>query len=280
MPMIVHLVDGTYELFRHFYGLRRFTKGSDRPLGAVVGRAAVGARDDRAGRDPRRRGHRPRDRVVPQRPLAGLQDRRGHRAGAVRRSSIRSRRRWWRWASSPGRWSSSRPTTRSPRRRASPPPTRAVEKVCIWTPDKDLAQCVRDDRVVQVDRRGKAIRDAAGVRAKFGVAPGADPRLAGAGRRCGRRLSGHRRHRRGRRGAAPEPARRDRGVPARRCSASSRNWPCSSSGSPPCAPTRSCSAASARCAGAGRPRRSPPGPSGPRRRVCSSEAGSPPRRRP
>ena len=35
--MIVHLVDGTYELFRHFYGLRRFTKDSDRPLGAVVG---------------------------------------------------------------------------------------------------------------------------------------------------------------------------------------------------------------------------------------------------
>ena len=34
---IVHLVDGTYELFRHFYGLRRFTKGKDRPYGAVVG---------------------------------------------------------------------------------------------------------------------------------------------------------------------------------------------------------------------------------------------------
>ena len=48
---------------------------------------------------------------------------------------------------------------------------KAVEKVCIWTPDKDLAQCVREDRVVQIDRRGKAIRDAAGVRAKFGVAP-------------------------------------------------------------------------------------------------------------
>jgi 5'-3' exonuclease len=46
-----------------------------------------------------------------------------------------------------------------------------VEKVCIWTPDKDLAQCVRDDRVVQVDRKSKAIRDAAGVRAKFGVGP-------------------------------------------------------------------------------------------------------------
>jgi hypothetical protein len=35
--MIVHLVDGTYELFRHFYGIRRFTKGKDRPYGAVVG---------------------------------------------------------------------------------------------------------------------------------------------------------------------------------------------------------------------------------------------------
>jgi 5'-3' exonuclease len=46
-----------------------------------------------------------------------------------------------------------------------------VECVWICTPDKDLAQCVRGDRVVQVDRRGKAIRDAAGVRAKFGVGP-------------------------------------------------------------------------------------------------------------
>ncbi|MGZ8265158.1 MAG: hypothetical protein ACXWUI_13560, partial [Burkholderiales bacterium] len=35
--MIVHLIDGTYELFRHFYGLRRFNKGEDRPLGAVAG---------------------------------------------------------------------------------------------------------------------------------------------------------------------------------------------------------------------------------------------------
>src|ERR1041385_268720 len=35
--MIVHLVDGTYELFRHFYGLRRFNKGEDPPFGAVIG---------------------------------------------------------------------------------------------------------------------------------------------------------------------------------------------------------------------------------------------------
>src|SRR5436309_7301854 len=35
--MIVHLIDGTYELFRHFYGARRFSKGKDEPLGAVTG---------------------------------------------------------------------------------------------------------------------------------------------------------------------------------------------------------------------------------------------------
>ena len=50
-----------------------------------------------------------------------------------------------------------------------------VQKVCIWTPDKDLAQCVEGDRVVQVDRKTKTIRDAAGVRAKFGVEPALIP---------------------------------------------------------------------------------------------------------
>ena len=35
--MIVHLIDGTYELFRHFYGLRRFNKGEDSKYGAVIG---------------------------------------------------------------------------------------------------------------------------------------------------------------------------------------------------------------------------------------------------
>src|SRR5215472_17441924 len=46
-----------------------------------------------------------------------------------------------------------------------------VQKVSIWTPDKDLAQCVEGDRVVQVDRRSREIRNAAAVRAKFGVDP-------------------------------------------------------------------------------------------------------------
>jgi 5'-3' exonuclease len=46
-----------------------------------------------------------------------------------------------------------------------------VQKVCIWTPDKDLAQCVRGDRVVQVYRKTQKILDADGVREKFGVEP-------------------------------------------------------------------------------------------------------------
>src|SRR5438105_3886244 len=52
-----------------------------------------------------------------------------------------------------------------------------VEKVAIWTPDKDLAQCVRDARVVQIDGRRKTIRDAAAVREKFGVDPPLIPDL-------------------------------------------------------------------------------------------------------
>ncbi len=50
-----------------------------------------------------------------------------------------------------------------------------VEKVSIWTPDKDLAQCVQGDRVVQVDRKSQSIRNAEGVRAKFGVDPALIP---------------------------------------------------------------------------------------------------------
>src|SRR5213075_1336166 len=54
-----------------------------------------------------------------------------------------------------------------------------VQKVAIWTPDKDLAQCVRGTRVVQIDGRRKTIRDAAGIREKFGVSPQLIPDLLG-----------------------------------------------------------------------------------------------------
>ena len=50
-----------------------------------------------------------------------------------------------------------------------------VERVLICTPDKDLAQCVRGTRIVQLDRRTRNIRDEAGVIAKFGVPPASIP---------------------------------------------------------------------------------------------------------
>jgi len=52
-----------------------------------------------------------------------------------------------------------------------------VVQVRIWTPDKDLAQCVSGDRVVQVDRRNNTVRNAGGVREKFGVEPERIPDL-------------------------------------------------------------------------------------------------------
>jgi 5'-3' exonuclease len=168
--MLVHLLDGTYELFRHFYGLRRFTKGEDRPFGAVVGvlntvlemieagGAHIGVATDhviesfRNGLWP---DYKTGDGIEPALlaqfhpleealtamgvavwPMVELEADDGLASAAHIASADES-----------------------------------VQKVCIWTSDKDLAQCVRGARVVQVDHKGKKIRDADGVREKFGVEP-------------------------------------------------------------------------------------------------------------
>jgi 5'-3' exonuclease len=52
---------------------------------------------------------------------------------------------------------------------------RRVQRVVICTPDKDLAQCVRGTRIVQLDRRTRLIRDESGVIGRFGVAPTSIP---------------------------------------------------------------------------------------------------------
>ncbi|MEO5845272.1 MAG: 5'-3' exonuclease H3TH domain-containing protein [Caldimonas sp.] len=172
--MIVHLVDGTYELFRHFYGLRRFTKGTDRPLGAVVGvlqsvleivehgESHVGVATDHvieSFRNDLWPGYKTGAGIEPAlfAQFHPLEDALAAMGVAV-------------W---PMVELEADDALASAAHLADADP--AVEKVCIWTPDKDLAQCVRADRVVQVDRRGKAIRDAAGVRAKFGVEPALIP---------------------------------------------------------------------------------------------------------
>ena len=168
--MIVHVVDGTYELFRHFYGLRSFNKGKDRPFGAVIGvlqtvlemmeqgATHVGVATDHIIESFRNRiwpGYKTSDGIEPAllAQFHPLEEALAAMGVAV-------------W---PMTELEADDALASAARIASE--DRRVEKVCIWTPDKDLAQCVRGDRVVQIDRKGKKIRDAEGVREKFGVEP-------------------------------------------------------------------------------------------------------------
>ena len=172
--MIVHLVDGTYELFRHFYGLRRFTKGKDRPLGAVVGvlqsvleivehgETHVGVATDHVIESFRN------DLWPGYKTSAGIEPALFAQFHPLEEALAAMGVVVW-----PMVELEADDALASAAHLADA--DGAVEKVCIWTPDKDLAQCVRGDRVVQVDRRGKAIRDAAGVRAKFGVEPALIP---------------------------------------------------------------------------------------------------------
>jgi 5'-3' exonuclease len=172
--MIVHLLDGTYELFRHFYGLRRFNQGKDKPYGAVcgvlhtvlqlieTGATHVGVATDHvieSFRNDLWPGYKTGDGIE---PALWAQFHPLEEALAAMNVAV--------W---PMVELEADDALASAARIAAE--NINVEKVCIWTPDKDLAQCVRADRVVQVDRRGKRILDAEGVRAKFGVEPALIP---------------------------------------------------------------------------------------------------------
>jgi 5'-3' exonuclease len=181
--VVVHLIDGTYELFRHFYGLRRFThvkgsasRGVDRPYGAVVGvlqsvlqlfesgAAHVGVATDHVIESFRNRlwaDYKTGAGIEPallaqfhplEEALAAM--------GVVVWPMIE--------LEADDALASAAHLAAKDKR---------VEKVAIWTPDKDLAQCARGTRVVQIDGRRKIIRDAAGVREKFGVDPPLIPDL-------------------------------------------------------------------------------------------------------
>ncbi len=167
--MIIHLIDGTYELFRHFYGIRRFKK-TDPPFGAVTGVLHTVAKmiEDGATHIGVATDHvieSFRNDLWP-----------GYKTGAGIEPALRAQFHpledalvamgvvVWPMiefeaddALAAAAYLAAKDT--------------CVEKVCIWTPDKDLAQCVVGDRVVQIDRRKNEIRDAEGVRAKFGVPP-------------------------------------------------------------------------------------------------------------
>ena len=167
--MIVHLVDGTYELFRHFYGIRRGSK-VDPPRGAVDGvvrtvrqmieggATHVGVATDHVIESFRNAlwpGYKTGEGIEPalwaqfeplEEALVAM--------GVVVWPMVELE-------ADDALASAAHLAARDAR----------VDQVCIWTPDKDLAQCVVADRVVQIDRRSGQIRNAEGVRAKFGVAP-------------------------------------------------------------------------------------------------------------
>ena len=172
--VIVHLLDGTYELFRHFYGNRRRDPRQNRRLGAVTGvlgtvvqmlnegATHIGVATDHviesfrngmwpgyktsAGVDPGllAQFHPLEDALVAMGvatwPMTDLEAD-DALASAAHIAAADER----------------------------------VLKVCIWTPDKDLAQSVVAARVVQMDRRSGQLRDEAGVRQKFGVGPAMIP---------------------------------------------------------------------------------------------------------
>jgi 5'-3' exonuclease len=168
--MIVHLIDGTYELFRHFYGLRRFTKGKDRPMGAVVGvlngvlqmieegASHLGVATDHVIESFRNElwdGYKTGEGIEPalRAQFEPLEDALVGMGVTV-------------WPMVELEADDALASAAALAAKDS-----GVLKVCIWTPDKDLAQCVRGDRIVQVDRKSHVIRDAEGVHAKFGVIP-------------------------------------------------------------------------------------------------------------
>jgi 5'-3' exonuclease len=168
--VVIHLIDGTYELFRHFYGLQRRGGSEGRRFGAVAGvlntvlrmiadgATHVGVATDHvieSFRNDLWSDYKTGDGIdrALRAQFTPLED-------SLRAMGVAV------WAmieleADDALASAAQVASRDPR----------VEKVCIWTPDKDLAQCVRGDRVVQVDRRTNVVRNASGVRAKFGVDP-------------------------------------------------------------------------------------------------------------
>jgi 5'-3' exonuclease len=173
--VVAHLIDGTYELFRHFYGLRRFRK-QDPPYGAVAGvlhtvleliekgATHIGVATDHVVESFRNElwpGYKTSEGVEPAllaqfHPL--------EEALAAMGITV--------WPmielEADDALASAAYVACADAR---------IEKVCIWTPDKDLAQCVQGDRVVQVVRRGQMIRNAEAIKEKYGVEPRLIPDL-------------------------------------------------------------------------------------------------------
>ncbi len=172
--MNVHLVDGTYELFRHFYAVPSAHDASGMEVGAVRGVLAsvksmlddgathVGVATDHvieSFRNDLWPGYKTGEGIDPalwaQFPL--LEE-------VLAAFGVRV------WAMV--EFEADDALAAAAARAATDP---RVERVLICSPDKDLAQCVDGNRVVQFDRMRRTLRDEAGVREKFGVPPASIP---------------------------------------------------------------------------------------------------------
>ncbi len=172
--MIVHLIDGTYELFRQFYGIRRFSKGEERPFAAVngvlhsvlqmieTGTTHIGVATDHVIESFRN------DLWPDYKTGEGIDPALHRQFGALEDGLAAMGIAVWPMVeleADDGLASAAHLASLDEN----------VQRVSIWTPDKDLAQCVRGDRVVQVDRRANQVRDAAAIVEKFGVEPALIP---------------------------------------------------------------------------------------------------------
>jgi len=171
--MIVHLLDGTYELFRHFYGIRRAKQGDPR-FGAVRGVLHLVLQMIETGAT--------HIGVATDHVIESFRNRlwAGYKTGAgVERALLAQFHPLEEALVAMGVvvWPMVELEADDALASAAAlaAADRSVTRVCIWTPDKDLAQCVVGDRVVQVDRKSGKIRDAEGVRQKFGVPPESIP---------------------------------------------------------------------------------------------------------
>jgi 5'-3' exonuclease len=186
-PLVVHLVDGTYELFRQFYGrksvARRIAERAESrphppaPLPEGEGRLSAAAGVLHGVLEMIEKGATHLG-VATDHVIESFRNRlwRGYKTGAgVDRALLAQFHPLEEALAAMGVavWPmvelEADDALASAARLASE--DARVSKVCIWTPDKDLGQCVRGERVVQVDRRGGKIRDAAEVEKKFGVPP-------------------------------------------------------------------------------------------------------------
>ncbi len=172
--MRVHLLDGTYELFRHFYAMPRQTDKNGQEAAALIGvlgsvlgmleggATHLGVATDHvieSFRNDLWAGYKTSEGIEPEllvqfHPLEA----------ALRALGVVV------WAME--EFEADDALAAAAQLAAQ---SKDVEQVIICTPDKDLSQCVRGQRVVQLDRRKRELRDEAGVVARFGVGPASIP---------------------------------------------------------------------------------------------------------